>query len=75
MNELEILMKSEAKKKAIEKSAKEEIQRAEFEKARKWKKETLEKLSFLKNYGASLKKILQVLKYTSLLANRLYRLL
>ena len=51
MNELEILMKSEAKKKAIEKSAKEEIQRAEFEKARKWKKETLEKLSFLKNYG------------------------
>lgn len=51
MNELEILMRAEAKKKAAEESAKEEIQNAEFEKARKWKKETLEKLSFLKDYG------------------------
>ena len=51
MNELEILMRAEAKKKAAEESAKEEIQNAEFGKARKWKKETLEKLSFLKDYG------------------------
>lgn len=51
MNELEILMRAEAKKKAIEKSAKEEIQNAEYEKAREWKKDTLEKLSFLKGYG------------------------
>lgn len=51
MNELEILMRAEAKKMAIEKSAKEEIQIAEHEKARKWKEDTLEKLNFLKDYG------------------------
>lgn len=51
MNNLEILMKAEAKKKAIEDDAKAQIQKEEFKKARTWKKETLEKLSFLKDYG------------------------
>lgn len=51
MNDLEILMKAEAKKKAIEDDAKAQIQEEEFKKARTWKKETLEKLSFLKDYG------------------------
>lgn len=51
MNDLEILMKAEAKKKAIEDDAKAQIQEEEFKKARTWKKKTLEKLSFLKDYG------------------------
>ena len=51
MNDLEILMKAEAKKKAIEDDAKAQIEKEEFKKARTWKKETLEKLSFLKDYG------------------------
>lgn len=51
MNDLEILMKAEAKKKAIEDDAKAQIEKEEFKKARIWKKETLEKLSFLKDYG------------------------
>lgn len=51
MNDLEILMKAEAKKKAIEDDAKAQIQKEELKKARTWKRETLEKLSFLKDYG------------------------
>lgn len=51
MNDLEILMKAEAKKKAIEDDAKAQIEKEEFKKARTWKKETLKKLSFLKDYG------------------------
>ena len=51
MNDLEILMKADAKKKAIEDDTKAQIQEEEFKKARTWKKETLEKLSFLKDYG------------------------
>lgn len=56
MNELEILMRAEAKKKAIEKDTTEKLQKVETEKARKWKKETLEKLSFLKDYGCEFDK-------------------
>lgn len=51
MNELEILMRTEAKKKSVEEDAISQLQKQEYEKAKKWKRETLDKLSFLKNYG------------------------
>ena len=51
MNELEMLMISESKKNAIDKDVIKRAQKEEYEKARKWKKDTLEKLSFLKSYG------------------------
>ncbi len=51
MNELEILMRAEAKKKFVEEDAISQLKKQEYEKARKWKRETLDKLSFLKNYG------------------------
>lgn len=51
MNELEMLMIAESKKKSIDEDVIKRAQKEEYEKARKWKKETLEKLSFLKNYG------------------------
>lgn len=51
MNELEILMRAEAKKKSVEEDAISQLQKQEYEKAKKWKRETLDKLSFLKNYG------------------------
>lgn len=53
MNELEMLMMAEAKKKAIDEDVIKQTQRQENEKARKWKKDTLEKLSFLRNYGCT----------------------
>lgn len=53
MNELEMLMITESKKKAIDEDVIKRAQKEEYEKARKWKKETLEKLSFLKNYGCT----------------------
>ena len=51
MNELEMLMIAESKKNAIDEDVIKRAQKEEYEKARKWKKDTLEKLSFLKNYG------------------------
>ena len=51
MNELEILMRAEAKKKSVEEDAISQLKKQEYEKAKKWKRETLDKLSFLKNYG------------------------
>lgn len=56
MNELEILMRAEAKKKSVEEDAINQLKKQEYEKARKWKRETLEKLSFLKNYGCEFDK-------------------
>ena len=51
MNELEMLMIAESKKNAIDEDVIKRAQKEEYEKARKWKKDTLEKLSFLKSYG------------------------
>ena len=51
MNELEMLMIAESKKNAIDDDVIKRAQKEEYEKARKWKKYTLEKLSFLKSYG------------------------
>ena len=51
MNELEMLMIAESKKNAIDEDVIKRAQKQECEKARKWKKYTLEKLSFLKSYG------------------------
>ena len=51
MNELEMLMIAESKKIAIDEDVIKRAQEEECEKARKWKKDTLEKLSFLKSYG------------------------
>lgn len=51
MNELEMLMIAESKKNAIDEDVLKRAQKEEYEKARKWKKDTLEKLSFLKSYG------------------------
>ena len=56
MNELEILMRAEIKKKSVEEDAINQLKKQEYEKARKWKRETLEKLSFLKNYGCEFDK-------------------
>lgn len=53
MNELEILMIAEAKKKNIDEDVIKQAQREEYEKARKWKEDTLDKLSFLSNYGCT----------------------
>lgn len=53
MNELEILMMAEAKKKAIDEDVIKNAQREENEKARKWKKDTINKLSFLENYDCT----------------------
>lgn len=50
MNELEMLMMAEAKKKAIDEDVIKQTQREEDKKAIKWKKDTLDKLSFLRNY-------------------------
>lgn len=38
MNELEILMRAEAKKKSVEEDAISQLQKQEYEKAKKWKK-------------------------------------
>ena len=51
MNELEMLMIAESKKNSIVDDVIRRAQKEECEKARKWKKDTLEKLSFLKSYG------------------------
>lgn len=53
MNELEMLMIAESKKNAIDEDVIKRAQKEEYEKARKWKKDTLEKLSFLKSYGCA----------------------
>ena len=53
MNELEMLMMAEAKKKAIDEDVIKQTQREEDKKAIKWKKDTLDKLSFLRNYGCT----------------------
>ena len=46
-----MLMIAESKKKAIDEDVIKRAQKEEYEKARKWKKDTLKKLSFLKSYG------------------------
>lgn len=53
MNELEMLMMAEVKKKAIDEDVIKQAQREEDKKAIKWKKDTLNKLGFLKNYGCT----------------------
>ena len=50
-----MLMIAESKKNAIDEDVIKRAQKEEYEKARKWKKDTLKKLSFLKSYGASLR--------------------
>ena len=49
-------MKAEAKKMAIDNDTAEKLQEEENKKARMWKKDTLEKLSFLKDYGCEFDK-------------------